>query len=901
MRLKSFRRYALFFMLFQAMMFGQNGILDLKTHTTSSKYLEATDGANISELAGGTAITVELWIYPTTISRYTYYSLISKTDGSNNGWDINLSRFGSSTRYVYAEIWTNGTTHTYASVSGIQMNKWNHIAMTYDGSTLKLYHSLDDGNTTASTKSISGTINSHTTNLFIGKGAYSTGYRGDIDEVRIWNVVKSQSQIETDRQYTIDPSSSNLVAYYRYDVITAENAWTLGTDGLQNYSTSSVLSATDRAKLHFQPASGHTGNMLTYSDAFPVYTPSMTVYATGGTQYNINDTYEFEQTDQDSTSSQQFYLKNNSETALDVTSITIQNDANSDFSLASPVNNITVNSGDSTFFTVRYTPTDATGVDSADFRISSNDVQNSGIFDVNIEGSTSSIFGGSLGSTITNTMYNRMTGSAADVDGDGDVDIFVSGSETGDANAGPSQSNTESTLYLNDGSGRLSVSSQSFVGTRSNHSVFLDVDNDGDQDLLLCGYYESGDAIFLYKNNGSGVFTYSLVGQSLSGYSSSQGTIVTGDFDHDGDLDFITGGWPGTVGYFENTDFNGTFVQRTDRIDTNSDGVGDADFTGTSWPAIVAGDFDKDGDLDIFVSGTLNDNGSASDVSGIYVNNGKGIFTFTQAGFTSATDRLGSGSAVTADFNNDGNLDIIFVGADGTYERTGGKYSSYTGYFRYYTGNGNLTFTNNTGSGITASSNSYWGQKLSIGDIDNDGDIDLFFAGDIQSLYLNNGSGVFTLSTSISFESNNERSSPGFLTDVTGDRKLDVVALNRQKVNIYQNTVNKSNTTPLAPTLVTAAERLNIVGTDTTSLDSVDVTWNAASDDETGATHLSYNIHVKNITRGTTEIHGPFDESATDPNKQLHEVYGKVSSPLALSRYIFYAEEQYSVQVVSAD
>jgi hypothetical protein len=130
--------------------------------------------------------------------------------------------------------------------------------------------------------------------------------------------------------------------------------------------------------------------------------------------------------------------------------------------------------------------------------------------------------------------------------------------------------------------------------------AFLDIDNDGDQDLLLVNsafWPQSKNAAkkpthALYRNNGKGEFTNITDDSGLDVSFYGMG-VATGDYDNDGDSDvYITA--VGRNHLFEN-DGSGAFEDVSDASGTGSDDA--------SW-STSAGffDYDNDGDLDLFVS-----------------------------------------------------------------------------------------------------------------------------------------------------------------------------------------------------------------------------------------------------------------------------------------------------------
>jgi len=88
----------------------------------------------------------------------------------------------------------DGTWYHADGCTQISLGEWHHIIGTFDGSTIRVYvDGVEDGN-----YSISGTIDSATHPLLIGKGAggYGRYFNGTIDEVRIYNRALSEEEIK---------------------------------------------------------------------------------------------------------------------------------------------------------------------------------------------------------------------------------------------------------------------------------------------------------------------------------------------------------------------------------------------------------------------------------------------------------------------------------------------------------------------------------------------------------------------------------------------------------------------------------------------------------------------------------------------------------------------------------
>ncbi len=123
--------------------------------------------------------------------------------------------------------------------------------------------------------------------------------------------------------------------------------------------------------------------------------------------------------------------------------------------------------------------------------------------------------------------------SLGDVDQDGDLDALV-------ANNGEATDNAP-VLWLNDGTGKFSDSTQRLGFTNAYAAVLDDLDGDGDLDAFIANSSHGGadPANKVWLNDGKGKFSDS--GQNLGLLYSL--TAALGDLDGDGDLDAVTGSW----------------------------------------------------------------------------------------------------------------------------------------------------------------------------------------------------------------------------------------------------------------------------------------------------------------------------------------------------------------------
>ena len=247
----------------------------------------------------------------------------------------------------------------------------------------------------------------------------------------------------------------------------------------------------------------------------------------------------------------------------------------------------------------------------------------------------------------------------SDHDNDGYLDLYVGGHETWGP---PTIWHSDVMLRNNQGTGFTNVWTQpadtlySVGWPRPGRGVTsADFDRDGDTDTYVSNYRLEPNS--LYVNDGAGNFTEEGAARGVQGGTGSgawgHGTgSVWADFDNDGEIDLF-------AGHFAHS-FNphSQFLRnRGPDAGYTFENMGESGVTyQESYGTPVAGDYDNDGDVDLFF--TTIRNYSASESSKLFRNNGNWSFTEVTAaeGLPSGMDTWQAGFG---DYDNDGNLDLI--------------------------------------------------------------------------------------------------------------------------------------------------------------------------------------------------------------------------------------------------
>lgn len=374
----------------------------------------------------------------------------------------------------------------------------------------------------------------------------------------------------------------------------------------------------------------------------------------------------------------------------------------------------------------------------------------------------------------------------ADYDGDGDQDLVVG-------------TNGETVLYRND-DGVLMPTATALPGYYEDNDqadfdlrsiTWADYDNDGDLDLLIPSVLQFdpfGYRTALVRNDGpdgSGGWIFTEIDAGLASTTHAQSAWV--DMDNDGDLDLLL------VNAAPLTDDGFIRIYRNE---------GDGTFTGEDVLGGLTiehgeaqwGDFDFDGDLDILVAGHIQEaEGGFTQVLRLYENDG-GVYTSSEVIECLGCEGWFDVTAATwADYDSDGDVDILMTG---THNPGTGQIE---GRARIFVNEGG-TFVDTEADLPAPRAGGTRGGTFSWLDLDGDGDLDYFIAGDY---WVPGGNGLI-----------------------------------EPQIHVYRNDADGQNAAPAPPSGLTST-------TDDPESGTVRLAWDPATDDSTPAAALTYDLDLR--------------------------------------------------------
>jgi hypothetical protein len=179
------------------------------------------------------AITIEVWMK------------MEKNSGECLAKD-----WGGQRDYIFPEITSNGTQLRFVlwpdtkilDSPGLKLNEWQHYAGVWDGKQMRSYI---NGKEVGKTDYNPNELNDSGASLYIGVGdSEKWACKGLMDEIRIWNVARTEKEINEFMMTTLNGDEPGLNAHYSFDGGNAKDNTKNKNDGKDAFGKSKYVDVT---------------------------------------------------------------------------------------------------------------------------------------------------------------------------------------------------------------------------------------------------------------------------------------------------------------------------------------------------------------------------------------------------------------------------------------------------------------------------------------------------------------------------------------------------------------------------------------------------------------------------------------------------------------------------------
>ena len=164
----------------------------------------------------GGPLTVEAWIKPEL--KVNFATILSNREGGSgmSGFLFSVNTWEEQNGKLYFE----GTYGQVASTKSVQWGKWQHVAVTYDGTNPAFY--IDGEQIPYFKQNYYGPfrIDAGYLDAKIGEmGLYHSNsyYKGSIDELKVWDYARTGEEIRSSMHCAGDPNAAGLIRYYQFE------------------------------------------------------------------------------------------------------------------------------------------------------------------------------------------------------------------------------------------------------------------------------------------------------------------------------------------------------------------------------------------------------------------------------------------------------------------------------------------------------------------------------------------------------------------------------------------------------------------------------------------------------------------------------------------------------------
>lgn len=192
--------------LFSVMLLSAAPTTGLQFSGVSASYINC----GVNNAFSPAQFTIEVWAYYESTSGGYIISNEGWEGGANQGFSLRTS--GSK---IEIALGANTSWPSLKSTTDISLNTWMHVAVTYSGTDLKLYvNGVEDATAAVTTPMVASNQS-----LCIGEGSMwkDRRFTGKMSDLRLWNVVKTQTEIAADMTSTLTGIEEGLIAGWKMD------------------------------------------------------------------------------------------------------------------------------------------------------------------------------------------------------------------------------------------------------------------------------------------------------------------------------------------------------------------------------------------------------------------------------------------------------------------------------------------------------------------------------------------------------------------------------------------------------------------------------------------------------------------------------------------------------------
>jgi hypothetical protein len=242
----------------------------------------ATASGDVAGFDISNAITIEAWVYPTG----------SSCTGNIVGKATSYFIYCTSGTLSYAMGGQSGWSGVDTGIT-IPVNQWTHVALTRSASTAEANIYIDGNQIYSGTADGAGTSAlTNSSNLFnIGaRNGSATFFEGQIDEVKLWNVARTASQVKSDSKTYSESLANGLVAYFDFNDLYGTHLVNRSTGGSGTLNLTVASSPTLTSTAIFTSTTNSPYSITTFNRTYlsasgwkvPTSVPALKALVVGG-------------------------------------------------------------------------------------------------------------------------------------------------------------------------------------------------------------------------------------------------------------------------------------------------------------------------------------------------------------------------------------------------------------------------------------------------------------------------------------------------------------------------------------------------------------------------------------------------------------------------------------------